>query len=122
MGKLASRILTMAMVLVMASIIALAESKKHSVTFPHDIMVNGTLVKAGTYTAAYDEKSNELSIIKDRKTIAKATGHVETLERRASDTQILSSSKDDRNVLTGITFGGDNHKILLGEGAGQASQ
>ncbi|HUK91578.1 MAG TPA: hypothetical protein VLZ81_14340 [Blastocatellia bacterium] len=122
MFKFASRILTMAMVLVMASLIALADNKKDTVTFPRDIMVNGTVVKAGTYKVQYDEKANELSIIKDKKAIAKVTGHVETLERKANNTQVLSSSKDDKDVLTGITFGGDNHKILLSEGDGQASK
>jgi|HubBroStandDraft_6_1064221.scaffolds.fasta_scaffold771683_1 hypothetical protein len=121
MGKLASRILTMALVLVMASAIALAD-KKDTVTFSRDIMVSGTLVKAGTYKVQYDEKSNELSVLKNGKMVAKVAGHAEALQRRASETQVISSMKDDRNVLTGITFGGDNHTILLGDGDNQSSK
>jgi len=122
MQKLASRILTMAMVLVMASIIALADGKKDSVTFPRDIMVNGTLVKAGTYNVKYDEKSGEVSISNGKKVVAKTMGHPESLEHRAANTEVQSSTKDDKDVLTAITFGGDNHKILLGEGDGAASK
>lgn len=122
MAKLASRILTLAVVVVMASMIVLGSNKKDTVTFPRDIMVNGTLVKAGTYNIQYDEKANALSVIKGRKVVATATGHVEELQKKANDTTFTSTSKDDKDVLIGFTFGGDNHRILLGEGDGQASK
>jgi hypothetical protein len=122
MAKLASRILTMAVVVVMASMIVLGSNRKDTVTFSRDIMVNGTLVKAGTYNIKYDEKSNELSVMKDKKVIATAAGHLEDLQKKANDTTFTSTSKDNTDVLVGVTFGGDNHRILIGEGDGQASK
>ncbi len=53
----------------LASFSVLASDKgkveKKTITFPDDIMVNGTLVKAGDYEVKFDEGTGELSIIKN---------------------------------------------------------
>jgi hypothetical protein len=122
MGKLASRILTLALVCAVAASVALADHKSDTVTFSRDITVNGTLVKAGTYKVQFDDKSGELTITRGKKEIAKVSGHLEAREQKARETEVISSTKDDKDVLTGISFGGDNHRIVLSDGSGEASK
>ena len=56
---------------------AFAETIKKEVTFTRPFVVNGIDIKAGTYTVAFDDQTNELSIIKGRKVIAKAPAQLE---------------------------------------------
>ena len=48
------------------------KSEKKMVTFPEDMMVNGTLVKAGDYEVKFDEATGTLSILRNGR--VKATG------------------------------------------------
>src|ERR1700694_31241 len=65
----------------LASVSAFAGSKdkvkKETVTFTSDVMVNGTLVKAGDYEVKFDETTGELAILKDGKVKAKTAARLE---------------------------------------------
>ena len=88
--------------------------EKKTVTFPEDIMVNGTLIKAGDYQVKFDESTNELSIIKNGKVEAKTPAHVEARTDKAKDTALRTVDKGGAIELLGVTFGGSNRDVMVG--------
>jgi hypothetical protein len=102
----------------MVTAAALAEKKKDTVVLDKNTMVNGTLVKAGTYRAQFDFKTDVLSIMKeDGKLVATAPGKIEALPRKSEQTKIVTETTGDDQVMTSITFSGDNRAITIGGGA-----
>ena len=101
----------------LTAVTALADkTKSERVTFPDDIMVNGTLVKAGDYEVKFDEKTGEVAIVKNGKIVAKTSARVEARSDKAKDTSIRTTSAGDKVELIGITFGGSNQNLVLGTG------
>jgi len=104
----------------LASFSALAGDKgkveKKMVTFPEDVMVNGTLVKAGDYEIKFDESTNELSILKNGKVQAKTPAHVESRSEKAKSTALRTAEKGGATELIGVTFGGSNRDVMVGAG------
>ncbi len=104
----------------LASISAFAGDKgkveKKTVTFPEDIMVNGTLVKAGDYEVAFDAASGELSIMKNGKVKAKTAAHVEARSDKAKNTSLRTRDDGGNPALIGVTFGGSNQDVVIGSG------
>jgi hypothetical protein len=100
----------------LASISALAGDKveKKMVTFPSDIMVNGTLVKAGDYEVKFDETTGELSIMKNGKVKAKTPAHVEERTAKAKDTVLRTRDESGSLELVGVTFSGSNQNLIVG--------
>ena len=88
--------------------------EKKMVTFPEDVMVNGTLVKAGDYEVKFDEGTNELSIIKNGKVQAKTAAHVETRTDKAKNTALRTIEKNGNSELLGVTFGGSDRDVMVG--------
>lgn len=117
MGRVVKQVLVAAVVCAMAVAIALADKKSDTVTFPEDITVNGTLVKAGSYTLQFDAQSSELQVMNGKKVLARAAAHVEKRDHKARSTEVLSASKDNSNVLTGVVFSGSDQAIVVGSGA-----
>src|SRR5262252_358598 len=113
MTKTLSRIVIGLTVLAMFAAIAFADRKSDTVTFEKDTMVNGTLVKSGTYKVQFDYKTSELAVIKDTRPVATAPGRVEQTDRKALRTVLLTTDHDNTTVMTAITFGGDNRKIVV---------
>jgi len=114
MNRFTRRILAGLALIAIASAVALADRKSDTVTFPSDVKLAGATVKAGTYKVQFDYKKNELSVINDsNKSVATASGHVEQAERKARTTEIETSAQDNNNIVTSITFGGDNRKIVI---------
>jgi hypothetical protein len=102
----------------LASLSALAGDKgkveKKTITFTDDVMVNGTLVKAGDYEVKFDESSNELSIVKNGKVLAKTPAHVETRSDKAKNTALRTVEKGGNAELIGVTFGGSDRDVMVG--------
>jgi hypothetical protein len=102
----------------LASLSALAGDKgkveKKTITFTDDVMVNGTLVKAGDYEVKFDESSNELSIVKNGKVLAKTPAHVETRSDKAKNTALRTVEKGGNAELIGVTFGGSARDVMVG--------
>jgi hypothetical protein len=105
----------------MTGVMAFAEVKSDKVTFSQDVTVNGTVVKKGTYKIMFDDQTSELTIAKDKNTVAKTKVHTEKRENKASRTEVNSSQKDNAQHLRSITFGGDNRLIVIGDGNTAAS-
>jgi hypothetical protein len=105
----------------MTGVMAFAEVKSDKVTFSQDVTVNGTVVKKGTYKIMFDDQTSELTIAKDKNTVAKTKVTTEKRENKASRTEVNSSQKDNAQHLRSITFGGDNRLLVIGDGSTAAS-
>ena len=92
--------------------------KKETVTLASDVMVNGTLVKAGDYEVRFNETTGELAIVKGGKVKAKTTGRLQARSGKARDTAIRTMLKDNVNELIGVTFGGSNQDVVVGTSGG----
>jgi type II secretory pathway component PulC len=119
MKKFVNRLFVALMVCALTGVVAMAEGTSKKVTFDEDVTVNGTLVKKGTYQVTFDEKSNELSIVKNKKTVAKATARLEKMSGKSS--ALFSARKEgDSLILTGVTMDGGN-RAMINAGGGQAT-
>jgi len=103
----------------LASISALASGDKGKVdkkmiTFTDDVMVNGTLVKPGDYEVKFDEGTNELSILKNGKVVAKTPAHVEARSEKAKNTALRTMDKGGNPELISVTFGGSDRDVVVG--------
>ena len=88
--------------------------KKEFVTFASDVMVNGTLVKAGDYEVKFDEQSGELAILKNGKVKARTTAHLQARSEKARNTSVRTLEKGSVAELIGLTFGGSNQDVVVG--------
>src|ERR671915_83687 len=94
-------------VLALATVTAFADKvKKVQLTLADDVMVSGTLVKAGTYDFRFTEDTGELAILKNGKVKAKTTARVEQRNDKARDTTVLLRGAGKVSELTGLRFGG----------------
>jgi len=103
----------------LASISALAAGDKGKVdkkmiTFTDDVMVNGTLVKPGDYEVKFDEGTNELSILKNGKVVAKTPAHLEARSEKAKNTALRTMDKGGNPELISVTFGGSDRDVVVG--------
>ena len=105
----------------LASISAFAGGKdkveKRTVTFPSDVTVNGTLVKAGDYEVKFDESSNELTILRNGKLKVKATAHLEDRSEKARNTALRTRDEGGTVQLVGVTFGGWTKDVIISGGS-----
>lgn len=98
------------------------KTKKKTVEFTQDVMVNGTLLKAGTYDVKFNEETGELSVIKNGKVKATTTAHLEQRSSEAKDTAVLIVNTGGAVAeLRGITFGGSNQNVIVGSSGGSSS-
>ena len=110
------------MICALASIAVFAAAKDkvktESVTFTQDIMVNGTLVKAGDYQLKFNEQTGELSILKDGKVKAKTTAQIQSRSEKARNTSVRTLEKGGTAELIGVTFGGSTRDLVVGASSG----
>ena len=92
--------------------------KTETVTFTSDVMVNGTLLKAGDYQVKFNEQTGELAILKDGKVKAKTTAQLQSRSDKAKNTTVRTLSKDGVAELTGFSFGGSNQDVVVGASSG----
>ena len=90
------------------------KTEKKMVTLTDDIMVNGTLVKAGDYEIKFDETAGTLSILRNGKVKATAPAHLEQRTDKAKNTSLRTVEKDNLAQLLGVTFGGWNQDVIPG--------
>ena len=92
--------------------------KKQTVTFASDVMVNGTLVKAGDYEMQFNEQTGELAIIKNGKVKAKTTAHLQARSEKARNSSVRTLDKGSVAELIGFTFGGSTQDVVVGTSGG----
>jgi hypothetical protein len=113
------RMLIALTILALGAVAVFAEKNKNArLTLAQDVMVNGTLVKAGDYEFKFNEKTNELSILKDGKVKAKTTARLETRNEKAKNTSVRTRSAGSTTEIIGLTFGGSNQEVVVGSGGG----
>ncbi|MCA1564752.1 MAG: hypothetical protein LC803_03795 [Acidobacteria bacterium] len=86
--------------------VALAGGKSKTVTFTQDIKVGDTLVKKGDYVVTFDEKTNELTVRRGSKVVAKATGRLEVNKSTYPVNYLTAKDKGSNLMLSGVQFGG----------------
>src|SRR6266853_4282883 len=92
--------------------------KTQDVTFTSDVMVNGTLVKAGDYQVKFNEQTGELAILKDGKVKAKTTAQLQSRSDKAKNTSLRTLDKGGVAELIGFSFGGSKQDLVVGAGSG----
>jgi hypothetical protein len=95
-------------------------TEKRTVTFPENVSVNGTVLKAGDYDIKFDESAGELSILKNGKVKAKTAAHLEARNDKARSTALHTREENGTVALVGVTFSGWNQTVVVG-GSGAAS-
>lgn len=110
------------MICALASIAVFAAAKDkvktESVTFAEDVMVNGTLLKAGDYQVKFNEQTGELSILKNGKVKAKTTAQLQARSEKAKITAVRTVAKGGVAELIGVTFGGASQDVVVGASSG----
>jgi hypothetical protein len=84
---------------------------KKRVTFPSDITVKGTPVKAGTYKLEFDDQSGELSIMRGSKVVAKTTARWEKRDGKAKQSSITTATGGSE--LLSIAFSGEDENLVV---------
>lgn len=109
--------IVVAMIAVMVmGISAMAQNKNEKVELLRDVVVNGTVVKKGSYNVVYDAATGEITIRKGSKIIAKSTARQESRDKKNENTEIIISKRDGNSVLRAIKFAGDSETLILAEG------
>lgn len=80
MKHLFNRTAILLVVCAAASVTAFATTTSRKVTFSRAVTVNGTLVKAGTYKATFDDKTGGFAILDGKKVVAKSMARLETIQ------------------------------------------
>ena len=98
----------------LASVTAFADKvKKVQLTLADDVMVSGTLVKAGTYDFRFNQDTGELSILKEGTVKAKTTARFEPRNDKAKYTAIRTRKTGSVVELTGLIFGGHTQEVVV---------
>ncbi len=122
MKKLPIRIALMLALCATSGSIASAKVKSRSLTFGTDFWVGNTLVKKGTYKIAFDDQTNEISILDKTTVVAKVPAQVKKREgnNRAWDVALVTVG--DRTTLVRLAFPEASQTLVLNEGAGLAEK
>jgi hypothetical protein len=91
-----------------------AKVKKTKVTFPTDVTVKGTSLKAGSYKLEFNEQSGELNIFKDNKVVATTTARWVKRDNKAKQTAITTEAQGNENELVSIAIGGEDQNLVIG--------
>jgi hypothetical protein len=121
MIKFVNRLAVFVLTGVIAAGVAFGKTNKKTVTFIEPVVVNGALVKAGSYTAEFDDQTNELLIVKGRKVIARAPAQLE--ERDPGHAAYVTRAEDTnptRAMLLNVTLS-DGKKAVIGDNANGTS-
>lgn len=97
----------------LVSIAAFAKTNKKTVSFDTTMKLNGTVLNKGVYELKFDDKTGELSVLKDNRVIARATASAQKRERKARQFTLRSAGVGDELQLTGVTFAGADHDVIV---------
>lgn len=101
-------------VLALATVTAFADKvKKVKLTFADDVMVSGTLVKAGTYDFRFNHDTGELSILKEGQVKVKTAARLEPRSDKAKYTAIRTRQSGNVLEFTGLVFDGQTQEVVV---------
>jgi hypothetical protein len=113
MKSLLNRFAIALLITSLASVAAFAKTNKKTVSFDTAMKLNGTVVNKGVYDLKFDDKTGELSIMKDNKVIARATASAQKRDKKARQFALRSAGAGDELQLTGVTFAGADHDVIV---------
>lgn len=87
--------------------------KRTQLTIADDIMVSGTLIKAGTYEFRFNHDTGEVSILKEGKVKAKTTARLEERSEKSRYSGIRTRKNGNVTEFTGLIFGGSNQEVVV---------
>lgn len=116
MTRFINRVALTLVIASLASFAVIAKTRKHTITFPTNINVGGTLVKKGVYSVKFDDKTGELSILDGNKVIAKASTTAEKRESKSKGFTYKSRGEDVRELLA-VTFDGADQNLTINNSA-----
>lgn len=117
MIKLVNQLVGLVLVGAIAGGATFAKEIKKELTFSQPVVVNGTLVKKGTYDAVFDDQTNELSIVKGRKVVARAPAQLEKRNERDRSVYVTREESDTTNVvLLSVTLNDGNRATIVNSG------
>lgn len=124
MKTILNRIALALLITSLAALSVFAKGKTETVNFPTDTKINGTLVKQGVYDLKFDDKTGELSIVKNGKVIARATTTSAKRDRKAQTLELKSTLNRGETELVSVAFGGsdENHVINGSQAAANANK
>ena len=123
MIKFVNRLSMFVLIGVIANGVALARTTKKEITFSQPVVVNGAVVKKGTYDAVFDDQTNELTIVKGGKVVAKAPVQLETRDRGRADYVTREDEGDPTKVtLVSVTFKDGKQATLVNNGNVNSAQ
>ena len=103
MKKIVNRSVVVLLISIFTGSVVFADTIKQKVTFTKPVVVNGTVVQKGTYDAIFDDQTNELSITKKKKVIAKSPARLE--ERNGKEEAFLVFREEgNQSVLMTVSF------------------
>ena len=98
----------------LATVTAFADKvKKVKLTFADDVMVSGTLVKAGTYDFRFNHDTGELSILREGQVKVKTTARLEPRSDKAKYTAIRTRQTGTVLEFTGLVFDGQMQEVVV---------
>jgi hypothetical protein len=111
------RHLSVILLVVLTASMALGKTM-HDVTFVSDTLVNGTMVKSGTYDIRYDDKTAMLEVLKGSKVVASAPVRLEALPSEEHKTKMNFVG----NELVSVVFGGERQAVVISSTTQTGSQ
>lgn len=111
MKKIVNRTVVLVVMCAITSVLTMANTTTKRVAFDRAVIVNGTLVKAGTYKVAFDDQTGELTITRGKETVAKAPARLEKLEEGSRATY-TTRSEADRDILLSVTLKDRNRAVI----------
>jgi hypothetical protein len=127
MKRFVNRIVIILMVGAIASVLAFGKTTKKDVTFIQAVMVNGTVIKPGTYSVAFDDETGELTVNKGSKVVARTPARLEKLEGRAQvdyQTRAAANGPTEAPTLVSVTLKDRNQATIVsgGDSKGESAQ
>jgi hypothetical protein len=123
MIKSVNRLTVFVLIGVIANGVAFAKTIKKRVTFSDPVVVNGALVKQGSYDVVFDDQTNELTIVKGRKVEAKAPAQLEPGDRDHAEYITRDADGDPtRKTLLSVALKDGKRATLLNNDSGNSAQ
>ena len=115
MKRFANLIGLLIMLGAITSNLAFAKTTVKEVTFLHPVAVNGTLVKAGRYSVAFDDENGKLTIAKGKKVVVSTPARLEKLPEKSQAAYVTRTQTEGAtitSVLLSVTLRDGNQATI----------
>ena len=116
MIKLVNQLAGMVLIGAIAAGATFAKEIRKAVDFSQPVVINGTVVKKGAYEVVFDDQTNELSIVKNGKVIARAPAQLEKRQERDHADYLTREDANSNAVLLSVVFKGNNQATIVNSG------